>query len=242
MKKIIVIVFILLSIKTYAGYFIPYPAKTAGLNVPHIAFQSIFKSTYGIVNTQQEHFIIFFQYGFRENIDIGITANYHIIDKYTPIGKEKIHGMGDPSIYVRWYIFGNKWIDLGLKCDLNVPIGNNYFGTEIPTHNSIFISEFNLIYIRPYISFGHYTTDAKNGYFRFNFGIQKRIVKAWTPFVGVYTEVYQKGYKEVPCYTVIGSILEFKEHMFRIEYIINTKNFKSEKAFFALRYMYNFKK
>ena len=243
MKRIICALFVLISSSVYAGYNVPYPVVTSGLNTLHFALQSIFKSTYnGPISTQQEHFIGYVQYGFLNILDIGITANYHIVDIKTPINKERQLGIGDSTLYGRLYIFGNKWIDLGLKCDLNVPLGNENFTAHTFTHNSILISEFNLIYFRPYITFGHYTINKTNGYFRFNFGIQKMIVPAWIPFVDIYTEVSQKGDDEqIPCWVVLGSIIKIKEHALRIEYIINTKEFSSEKGFFALRYMYNFK-
>jgi len=242
MKKLVVLLIFGLQCFVYSNYNPSYPAGTIGKGIPQFALQSVFQSTYGAVNTQQEHFIGFFEYGFLDILNIGITANYHIIDIKTPVDKERKMGIGDPALFARWTIYNNTWIILGLKCDLNVPLGNKDFTAHTFTHNSIFISEFNLVYLRPYITFGHYTTDKTNGFFRFNFGIQKKMIESWTVFVDSYTEITQRrNTSHIPCYIVIGSIIRFGNNAFKTEYIINTKKFSSEKGFFALRYMYNFK-
>jgi hypothetical protein len=242
MKKILVCLIILIGCNLYAVYNPTFPAKTLGKDTLQLTLQSVFKSTYGFAETQQEHFFGFAQYGIIENVDFGISTSYHIIDIKTPMSKEKKHGVGDASLYGRWSIYGNNWIDLGLKCDLNVPLGNKDFSSPTFTHNSILIFESNLIYIRPYVIFGHYTTDKDDGYFRFNFGVQRMIVPAWIIFIDVYTEVSQKGNDpKIPCWVVIGNVVKFGDSIFKIEYIVNTKDYDKERGMFALRYMHNFK-
>lgn len=242
MRKFVVLFLfvILITNIAFAGYQVSYPAKTNGESILHFAIQSIFKSTYDFVNTQQEHFIGFIHYGFLDNLDIGITANYHIIDIKTPFSNERKHGVGDPALYARWLLFNNEWINIGLKCDLNIPIGNENFKSETFTHNSILISEFKVKYVIPYFTFGHYTISKTDGYFRFNFGVQTILVPIWFIFVDMYTEIHQIENIHIPYYIVIGNIIKFDNNMFRIEYIINTRDFKSERGFFALRYMHNF--
>jgi len=235
MKKLLLTLIILFfGINLFAGYVPIYPAKIPEKDKQMLHIQAFSKTVYDEIEIRQKHFFIYYDYTFTTFFTAGINAKYHMIDFILPTGVVEKYGMGDPFIYFRWMFLKNKYITLGLKNDIDFPLGNKDFTEDKITYTNTFISDMNLRYLFLSLSGGHYTTNDSNVIFS-HITLTRMLSKKWIFSIDYYFE-NNITKKEKVKYFTIGNVVILDSVKLKFEYLIN-QDFEKEKGFFALRFM-----